>query len=214
MCTWKLAQLKHKRANGAILNDVFNVNYINVCSIADSLNSDEKWLICWPPSIPPVRSHIYRHCFQNDSIICAAHFERQMYLMYCNIAWPVVGILGLPGKHAYLDIEWHKSRLNPFSLCTAIFQTVFNVKSHKIRNTVSIEMVKRVSLVTQILVLGHFFICVNEWMTNFYVSGSLKIRFHHIVSSMIMCLQMPPWNTMQKVTKIIWKMFLWGTSDR
>ena len=62
-----------------VLNDVFNVNYINVCPIADSLNNGEKLIICWPPPMALVWSHINRHCFQNESIICTAYFKDKLF---------------------------------------------------------------------------------------------------------------------------------------
>ena len=47
----------------AVINDVLNVDYTNVHYISDSWSSGEKWIMCWWSFIPPMSSHIKRHCF-------------------------------------------------------------------------------------------------------------------------------------------------------
>ena len=57
MYTRNPTQLHRNRANSAIHKDVLNVDYINVRNISNKLNSGEKYIIYWLPSMPTVKSH-------------------------------------------------------------------------------------------------------------------------------------------------------------
>ena len=52
------------RTHKYIINDVFNVDYINILYISDSLSSGEKWIIPGKYLFMTAQiSHISRHCF-------------------------------------------------------------------------------------------------------------------------------------------------------
>ena len=62
-------------AQGSDLESL-NMDFINVRYILYSLDSGEKLVISWLPSVPPVRSHMKRYCFQNEWMIWAAYISR------------------------------------------------------------------------------------------------------------------------------------------